>query len=597
MGWQNLQQFIEALRMRNQVRIIDTPVDAHLEVAEIHRRVIAAGGPALLFTRVKGKSFPLITNLFGTRERVELAFGSDNPIEPVVKLAEKLFPPQWNTLWKYRSTITRGLRSGTRTPWGQAPVMRCQIPGADLTQLPALTSWHEDGGPFLTLPLVHTTSFDGKPSNLGMYRVQIFEPGEAGMHFQIGKGGGFHLHQAEQRNEALPVNIYLGGPPSLLLSAICPLPENVPELLMASFLSNAKLGVKKAGTHPIPVMTEAEFCISGYVPPHVRRPEGPFGDHYGYYSLQHDFPVFRPSAIYHRPNAIFPATVVGKPCQEDFHIGEYLQSLLSPLFPLAMPAIRDLWSYGECGFHALSAAVLQERYYREALSAAFRILGEGQLALTKFLFCLDSPVPLRDFPAVLTHLLERVEWRTDLYVIGDTAMDTLDYSGPSLNKGSKAVILGLGAPKRSLPRVFFGEIPPEVRKVHVFSPGCLVIEGVSYEENPRWLEELATLDFIRPWSLVVVVESVAAATCSSTAFLWTTFTRLDPMQDLYAAKMERVGHRVAYEPPILFDARVKPSYPRELFCEAATAKQVTQNWNRYFPAGGVEMGDIQNGPV
>ncbi len=580
MGWQNLQQFITELRKRNQVQVIDTPVDAHLEVAEIHRRVIEVGGPALLFTRVKGKSFPVITNLFGTKERVDLAFGSTNPIEPVVQLAEQLFPPQWRTLWQHRSTIARGLRSGMRTP-GYAPVLQCQIPGADLTQLPALTSWREDGGPFLTLPLVHTHSVAGKPSNLGMYRVQIFEPGEAGMHFQIGKGGGFHLHQAELQNTPLPVNIYLGGPPTLLLSAICPLPENVPELLMASFLHGGKLGVKKAGDHPIPVMAEAEFCLTGYVPPHVRRPEGPFGDHYGYYSLQHDFPVFRPSAIYHRPNAIFPATVVGKPCQEDFYIGEYLQSLLSPLFPLAMPAVRDLWSYGECGFHALSAAVLQERYHREALSAAFRILGEGQLALTKVLFCLDVPIPLRDFPAVLTHILERVEWHTDLYVIGHTALDTLDYSGPALNKGSKAILLGLGAPKRTLPRVFSGMLPPEITYAHVFSPGCLVIQGASYAENPRWLEALSQLESLRPWSLIVVVDSVAAATKSATAFLWTTFTRLDPMQDLYAYKMARVGHRVAYEPPILIDARTKPSYPGELFCDPDTEKLVTDKWHQY----------------
>jgi len=584
MTWKNLSLFVNELQKQGQLVVVDAPVDANLELAEIHRRVIAEGGPALLFTRVKGKKFPVVTNLFGTRQRVDLAFGASDPLKDVVETLEQLVPPQLGGLWNKRAFLLRGLRSGTRSTW-RAPVLACEIPGADATQLPALTSWVEDGGPFLTLPLVHTASAVGKPSNLGMYRVQIFEPREVGMHFQIGKGGGFHLHLAESRNQALPLNLYLGGPPALVLSAIAPLPENVPELLLASFLAGHKLGTKKVGNHPIPVMAEAEFCLVGHVPPHVRRPEGPFGDHYGYYSLQHDFPVFRPSAIYHRKGAIFPATVVGKPCQEDFFIGEYLQELLSPLFPLAMPAVLDLWSYGECGFHALTAAVLRERYQREALSAAFRILGEGQLTLTKLLLCTDRSIPLRDFPAVLTHILERVDWRQDLYVVGDTALDTLDYSGPRLNRGSKAILLGLGEARRVLPRVWQGILPPEVVRAEVFSPGCLVVEGRGYEHDPHWVETLASLVAFQAWSMVVVVDSVKAATASSTAFLWTTFTRLDPMGDLYAAKVERVGHRVTYEAPLFIDARTKPSYPGELICDPDTEKLVSSRWREYFPNG------------
>ena len=233
------------------------------------------------------------------------------------------------------------------------------------------------------------------------------------------------------------------------------------------------------------LLADAEFALIGEVPPRERRAEGPFGDHYGYYSLQHDYPVFRVRAVAHRRDAIYPATVVGKPRQEDFFIGDLLQELLSPLFPLVMPAVEDLWSYGETGYHSLGAAVVKQRYAREAMTSAFRILGEGQLSLTKFLLVTDQRVDLKDFRATLEHVLARTHPETDLYVFANLSMDTLDYTSPEVNRGSKGVWMGLGDPVRELPRTFqpAADLPRDVTDVRVFCAGCLVVGGPSYASD------------------------------------------------------------------------------------------------------------------
>jgi UbiD family decarboxylase len=330
-----------------------------------------------------------------------------------------------------------------------------------LDRLPALTCWPEDGGPFITLPLVYTTHPDRPGHNLGMYRMQIYDARSTGMHWQIGKGGGYHYAVAEGRGQTLPATVFLGGPPALILSAIAPLPENVPELMLASLIAGRRLP-QVHGNGPHPLLADAEFALLGEVPPRLRRPEGPFGDHYGYYSLQHDYPVFQVQRLAHRHDAIFPATVVGKPRQEDFFIGDLLQELLSPLFPLVMPAVEKLWSYGETGYHSLAAAVVKQRYKREAMASAFRILGEGQLSLTKFLLVTDRYVDVKNFRATFEHILARTHVETDLYVFSNLSMDTLDYTGPTVNEGSKGVWLGLGDPVRELPRQFNGTAPAGV---------------------------------------------------------------------------------------------------------------------------------------
>jgi len=592
----DLRALLDRLRRDGDLVDVEVPVDPHLEVAEIHRRVIAAGGPALLFHRPGSSPFRLVTNLFGTARRAELAFGERAPrlIRRLAELAETLLPPTLGKLWAARDVARELTRVGTRET-RSAPVTEVVSTSTGLDALPALTCWPEDGGPFVTLPLVYTCHPDSGGSNLGMYRMQVHDPRTAGMHWQIGKGGGFHYARAEQHGDALPATVFLGGPPALILAAIAPLPENLPEVLLASLIAGARLGVR-SGVGPHPLIAGAEIALIGDVPPAQRRAEGPFGDHYGYYSLRHDYPVFRLRRMAHRRDAIYPATVVGKPRQEDFYIGDLLQELLSPLFPLVMPAVERLWSYGETGYHSLAAAVVRQRYKREAMASAFRILGEGQLSLTKFLLVVDRPVDLTDSRAVLEHLLARTRPETDLYVFGNLAMDTLDYTGPAVNEGSKGVWLGLGDPVRELPREFApqGDVPSGLSGVHVFCPGCLVVGGPRRSEEPAAAERFARHPALADWPLVVLTDEAERAARSPINFLWTTFTRFEPAADVHARQTRVVRNQLSYTPPVVLDARLHEGFPAELFCDESTAALVTRRWNEYFSRA-VEMGDSAAG--
>jgi UbiD family decarboxylase len=590
----DLRRFLDELKRDRDLVAVEAPVDARLEAAEIHRRVVAGGGPALLFTSVRGSDMPLATNLFGTARRAEMAFGKRGGplIRRLASLAQELLPPSPSRLWAARDVLPPLLRVGLKRV-RSGPVTEVVTDDVRLDRLPALTCWSEDGGPFLTLPLVYTEHPEGRGApNLGLYRLQVHDARTTGMHWQIGKGGGFHYKVAEGRGQALPVTAFLGGPPALILAAVAPLPENLPELLLASLLAGQRLRLMEGpGLHPL--VADAEIALVGTVPPGERRPEGPFGDHYGYYSLRHDYPVFRVSHLCRRRDAIYPATVVGKPRQEDFFIGDLLQELLSPLFPLVMPGVVDLWSYGETGYHSLAAAVVKERYKREAMASAFRILGEGQLALTKFLLVTDRPVDLHDFKATLEHVLCRTNPETDLYVFSNLSMDTLDYTGPTVNEGSKGVWIGLGDPVRDLPRVFAPRVPPpaDFAEARVFCGGCLVVGGPSYATEEAAASRLAAHPAFDGWPLVVLTDEPKRAARSAINFLWTTFTRFEPARDVHARAVSLRRLHPSFTPPVVIDARLKPGFPKELRCDPDTAALVTRRWSEYFPAGKIEMGD------
>lgn len=579
----DLRSFIATLRKEDQIVEISAEVDPYLEIAEIHRRVIEEQGKALLFTNVKGSTFPVVTNLFGTIKRIELAFGRrpQEFVKRAVHMVEDLIPPKLGKLWGYRDMALTGLKLGTKR-FRNAPVVESRQSDVDLEKLPLLQLWHEDGGHFITLPLVFTESpSSGKP-NLGMYRIQRYDKTTTGIHWQIGKGGGFHYFEAEQHNESLPVTIFLGGPPAMILSAIAPLPEDVPELMLASLLADSKIGVADnpiTGHHNL--IAEAEFAICGHVPPHERRPEGPFGDHYGYYSLTHDYPVFHADAVFHRKDAIYPATVVGKPRQEDFFIGDYLQELLSPLFPLVMPAVKDLWSYGETGFHSLAAAVVKERYGREALSAGFRILGEGQLSLTKFLLLTDKQQDLRDFKALFEHILARVEWHRDFFIFSQTSFDTLDYASGKINHGSKAILMGTGEAKRELSREFRGALPSGIKRAEVYCGGCVVVEGPTYEKENDLGDRIAKSGSFDEWQIVVIHDNADVA-LTTDKFLWATWTRFNPATDIYAKEISLKNNHIGYGSPIIIDARMKPWYPKEVEVRDDIADLVDNRWDEYF---------------
>ncbi len=580
----NLRSFIETLRRENEIIEIEAEVDPYLEIAEIHRRVIDEGGKALLFKNVKNSIFPVVTNLFGTAKRIDLAFGKKPQqfVRKAVEMIDILLPPKPKELWDYREMAFDALKLGTKTV-KNAPILERFSRQPKLTEIPLLQLWHEDGGHFVTLPLVYTESLVNGKHNLGMYRVQRYDDTTTGIHWQIGKGGGFHHYEAEKLNQPLPVNINIGGAPAMILAAIAPLPEDVPELMLASLLANGKIETVK---NPLPnglrLIAEAEFIFSGKVLPNVRKPEGPFGDHYGYYSLVHDYPVFECEAIFHRKDAIYPATVVGKPRQEDFFIGDYLQELLSPLFPIVMPAVVDLWSYGETGFHSLSAAVVKERYAREALSAGFRILGEGQLSLTKFLMLTDKPQELRDFKSLFEHILARVNWESDFFIFDRTSFDTLDYASGKINHGSKAMLVGVGEEKRKLKKEYTGELPNYLKRAEVFCGGCLVVEGSSYASDNELSERIASSGKFDDWEVVVLHDDADYAK-STDKFLWATWTRFNPSTDIFAKEIRVVNNHISYKNPIVIDARMKPWYPAEVEVREDIAKLVDGRWREYFP--------------
>lgn len=580
----NLRQFLKLLSERGLLREITAEVDPYLEIPEIHRRVIDQQGPALFFKNVKGARFPLVTNLFGTIERVNLAFGTRPTqfVKDLVRLSDELLPPTLGSLWNARGFLKQVPKIGLKNV-KQAPILESGAMPPFFSRLPITTSWPEDGGPFITLPLVYTEHPRTGHHNLGMYRIHVYDDSTTGMHWQIHKGGGFHYHEAEKMNQPLPVAIFNGGPPALMLSAIAPLPENVPELMLASLLLGGKLDRVKVDGFQYPLIAEAEFAFCGEVMPHERRPEGPFGDHYGYYSLQHDYPVFRAKKFYHRSDAIFTATVVGEPRQEDFFIGDYLQDLLSPLFPKVMPAVKDLTSYGETGFHSLAAAQVELRYPGESFGTGLRILGEGQLSLTKILMLSDGSVPFRPFKRFLEYYLERTEFEKDIHIFSQISQDTLDYTGPKVNEGSKMLWQALGEKKYELEIREPRELPKGVKDARLFCSGCLVMQAEqAFSENQDLGALLVKDPLLEEYRLLIIVDDLEEALKSEMSFLWVVFTRFEPAADVKSKSVEYIRYHSVMKGPLLIDSRMKPWYPGKLIMTPEIVEKVTARWPQYF---------------
>lgn len=583
-GSVSLSEQLRALDRAGQLRIVKAPVSTHLELAEIHRRVVALGGPALLFENVQNSDFPVATNLLGSPERMRLALGTDpeDILGPLLKVVKEGNLPSWRHLFTWSRLLFSARKGGTRKR-RSGRVTECTIDPPDLHRLPLLTSWPLDGGAFATLPLVFSKPREAGAPNLGIYRLQRFDSDTLGLHMQIGKGGGFHLFKAESCDEDLPITIFFGGPPALTLSAIAPLPENTSELLMASWLMQQPIDVCSHRNSPHPLIADCEFALIGHCPAHQRCLEGPFGDHFGYYSLAHPFPRFKCQRIFHRKGAIFPATVVGKPPQEDLYIGDYLQKMISPLIPLIMPGVRALWSYGAGGFHTLSSACVHERYEREALAHAFRILGEGQLSLTKCLLIVDQCDEVRSLKKILDHLLRRFHPQTDCYVFPSVSMDTLDYNGPRLNRGSKMVLIGTGSAHRSLPEKIAGSLPSFVDNALPFCPGCLLIEASKLQVAQFSI--LLACQTLERWPLIALVEDIEKASKSEESFIWHIFTRFDPAQDLYARQTSCNQNYVMRSGPLLIDARTKRNLPPQVEVDPMTFDKVSRRWGEYFPKG------------
>src|SRR5438309_7330942 len=393
MGYRSLHECVDDLARTGQLARVDHPVDPDLEAAEIQRRLYRAQGPAVLFTRPKGCDFPLLANLFGTPERAVFLFR--DTLQAVRRLVRLKIDPReaLRTPWRHVGTARAALHTLPKY------VRRASILGREtsVSRLPQIVSWPDDGGPFVTLPLVYTEDPDRpgwRKSNFGMYRVQLagndYEPDrEVGLHYQIHRGIGVHHAAAIRRGEPLKVNVIIGGPPALTLSAVMPLPEGMPELIFAGALGGrrVRLVIPEAGWPPIPA--DADFCICGTVNLRATKTEGPFGDHLGYYSLRHDFPVMRVHKVYHRPGAIWPFTVVGRPPQEDTSFGQLIHDMTGDAIPNEIPGVKEVHAVDAAGVHPLLLAVGSERYTpyapakqpAELLTIANHILGTGQLSL------------------------------------------------------------------------------------------------------------------------------------------------------------------------------------------------------------------------
>jgi 4-hydroxy-3-polyprenylbenzoate decarboxylase len=601
MGYRTLAACIEDLRQHGHLVEIDQEIDPYLEAAAIQRRVYAAQGPAVLYRRVKGCAFPMVGNLFGTLDRARFLFR--DTLEAVKHLVELRVQPASivRRPWRYRDVPGTALRLlPRRVRWG--PVL---AHATTIDRLPQLQGWPNDGGAFITLPQVYTEDPD-RPgfarSNLGMYRVQLsggqYAPNrEVGLHYQIHRGIGVHHAAAIRRGEPLRVAISVGGPPALAVAAVMPLPEALPELSLAGALAGHRIPMVTpplAGALAVPA--EADFAIVGTVDPDRRLPEGPFGDHLGYYSLAHEFPVLRVEGVFHRPGAVWPFTTVGRPPQEDTTFGALVHELTAPLIPAVLPGVHAVHAVDAAGVHPLLLAIASERYVpyaaerqpRELLTIANAILGQGQLSLAKYLWIVanedDPGLDIHDIAAFFRHVLERVDWSNDLHFQTRTTIDTLDYSGSGLNQGSKVVIAVAGPPRRTLPTERPGglRLPAGFQEPRLPLPGVLIIQGPPFRadatgEDPQvraFCQSITPEDPINNFPLIVLVDDSDFAACSMRNFLWVTFTRSNPAVDIDGVGAFVHQKHWGCAGPLVIDARLKPHHAPPLVEEPAIERRV-----------------------
>ncbi len=619
MGYRNLRQCVDDLERAGQLVRLEDPIDARLEAAEVHRRVYQAGGPAVYFANVQDCRFPLVSNLFGTLERSRYLFR--DTLEEVQRLVALKIDPlaALRRPWEYWKAPLTAFSMLPRTV-STGPAVKHQT---RLSDLPQLQSWPADGGAFITLPLVYTENVD-RPglmqSNLGMYRIQYsgnsYAPDrEVGLHYQLHRGIGIHHQLAQARGKPFRVNIFVGGAPAMMLAAVMPLPEGLAELTFAGALGGHRIAMAER-RESLPVYAEADFCISGVVDPTKMLPEGPFGDHLGYYSLAHDFPVLQVERVYHRPDAIWPFTVVGRPPQEDTSFGALIHDITGPIIPTVLRGVRAVHAVDAAGVHPLLLAIGSERYTpyqelrdpQELLTQANAILGQGQLSLAKYLWIAndsdDPALDIHDIRGFFVHMLRRVDWSRDLHFQTNTTIDTLDYSGAGLNRGSKLVVAAAGPVRRELPTTWPPpgcDTPPEIagfRRPSVCFPGALALEGPPAgpppsftarapdvardspnedEDDPVIRALCAQMSGHKAWShfpLVVVVDDSRFVSATLNNFLWVTFTRSNPATDIYGVGETVRGKHWGCRSPLVIDARVKPHHAPALAEDPEVTRRV-----------------------
>ncbi len=604
MAYRSLREAVGDLEKNGYLLRIREEVDPNLEMAEIHRQVYDRGGPAILYERVKGSPFQAVSNLYGTNERTAFIFR--HTLERVKRVIELKKDPA-NLLkrpGRYLSAPFTALSAlpkkslfGAPVAWGQTTI----------DQLPWVKSWPLDGGGFVTLPQVYTEDPETPGvmhSNLGMYRIQLsgndYVPNEEiGMHYQLHRGIGVHHEKYNRRQEPFHCSIFVGGLPSHAFSAIMPLPEGLSELTFAGMLAGRRFRYLRRDGHVL--SSDADFVITGEILKNVKKPEGPFGDHLGYYSLAHDFPVMKVHKVYHRKDPLWHFTVVGRPPQEDSSFGWLIHELVAPLTPQEFPGLKELHAVDAAGVHPLLLAIGHERYMpfrerrpEEILTIANRILGTGQTSLAKFLIIAasdDNPqLDTHDIPHFFHHVLERVDWTRDLHFQTRTTIDTLDYSGSGWNEGSKVVIACRGEQRRSLR----AELPAGFRLPDGFSdpqfcqPGILAVQSPAYQTIQEALQHVEALgDTLKGLDmqhipLVVLVDDSRFTAATLNNFLWTTFTRANPSHDVHGVGAFVENKHWGCTGPLLIDARKKPHHAPELVVDPDVQRRVVGLLERYL---------------
>jgi UbiD family decarboxylase len=592
MSFTDLRSFLSALESAGELHRIKVEVDPELEITEIAVRAVKENLPALLFEKVRGSTYPLAIGVLASEKRIELALGRHPQQigEELLQLIERLNPPSPKAILQslpgiFRFTKMRQSRSLI------APSQEV-AEEPDLSTMPIIKCWPKDGGRFITFGLVITHDPRKGRRNMGVYRIQVFDQRSTGMHWHIAHGGS--AHAADARGQTLDVAVVIGCDPAMLLASVAPLPEGMDEIAFAGYLRSKPTPMTHAKTIGTDVPANAEIVLEGTVDPSDLRPEGPFGDHFGHYSHIAQFPVFRIRRVTRRRKPVYLAAVVGKPPQEDKFIGHATQEMLAPLVQLIHPEIEDLWAYYETGFHSLLVVSVRERYHKEAIKAAFGLLGIGQTSLTKVLVLVSDDVAVRDFHAVLREIQSNFNPSQDFLLLPSTAYDTLDFTSFTTELGSKMIMDATRKTGRNGQHSADSSQDYEGKVVSGVDPGTLVAGIVSH----RYVEGTLLAVRVTGNSREIVqslvqhpllgnVKIIAAVSPDvdlnyDESLLWGIFTRFEPARDIVFAQTQLHGSLPVYSGPIGIDAAWKEGYPEPLVMDERIVKRVDENWGRYW---------------
>ncbi|MCY7420455.1 MAG: UbiD family decarboxylase [Chitinophagaceae bacterium] len=613
MNYSSLEECLLDLEKHGHLVRIKEEVDPYLEMAAIHLKVYEAGGPTLLFENVKGSRFRAASNIFGSLERSKFMFR--DTFEIVQKIIELKSDPV-KAIKEPIKNFKVGLAALHALPLKNPVVKPVLDQEINISDLPLIQHWPMDGGAFVTLPQVYTEDYD-KPgimnANLGMYRIQLTgndyaSNKEIGLHYQLHRGIGVHQTKADRAGVPLKVSCFVGGPPSHSLSAVMPLPEGISEMTFAGLIGGRRF--RYTYRDGFCISTDADFVITGEVNAGETKPEGPFGDHLGYYSLQHPFPLMKVHKVYAKKNAIWPFTVVGRPPQEDTSFGELIHELTGGAIRQEIPGLKEVHAVDAAGVHPLLLAIGSERYTpympakqpAELLTIANHILGTGQLSLAKFLFITADDtdhLSTHNIPEFFAFMLERIDLKRDIHFYTNTTIDTLDYSGSSLNSGSKVVFAAYGEIIRTLCK----EVPQQLLELHHFKNSVLVMPGVvvmqtstftTYEHATFEMQQLdqqlmVHADALQSVPIIIVADSSEFTGKNLRNFLWVTFTRCNPANDIYGVGSFVKNKHWGCNGPLIIDARIKPHHAPPV----ETDSTVEKNIERLFNKGGSLYGVLR----